>query len=67
MYYIINKSGKRLSQFRGYDSKPKLLFGNRDCYIYTTYNEAIHHLEYIQTHGIGKNLSIVKGADYVLL
>jgi hypothetical protein len=43
------------------------LFRNRDCYIYTTYNEAIHHLEYIQTHGIGKNLSIVKGADYVLL
>ena len=64
MYYIINKSGKRLSQFVPNAIKPKLLFRNRDYYVYPTHNEAIHHLKYIQTHGIGKTLSIVKGVDY---
>ena len=67
MYYIINKSGKRLSQFVPNDIKQKLLFRNNDYYSYATSNEARHHLEYINTHGVGKNLSIVKGADYVLL
>jgi hypothetical protein len=60
-HYIVNKNGAMLSQFVPNDVKPKLLFRARDNYLFGSYDEANNFILHIQKHGIGKNLTVIKG------
>jgi hypothetical protein len=61
-HYIVGNHGARLSQFVPNDVKPKLLFRNRDWYLFGSYQEAQNFILHIQQHGIGKNLTVRKAA-----
>jgi hypothetical protein len=57
-YVITSALGHKLSGFYPNDCKNKLAFRRSDWYSFPTIEEAQSHLEYIQSHGVGKKLQI---------
>ena len=64
MYYLMNRAGKKLSQFDIQQTIPKLVYRKNDWIIFSTIEEASNYLTYILKHNVGKNLEIMKSKGF---